>query len=301
MGTILQHGIFLPAEGERNCYTGLASNWTILDGVIGGYSSHAANLTIHVTAADKEAWNGKADASALTAHTGNTTIHVTAEDKTKWDAVTTKANDTDVVHKSRAETIAGEKTFTDNTFFNSVRATSSAETGGQGSTILPLFSILTFANGDPSVIARLNFRALGSDGSKSLYPHENNQCSLGVTSRRYSNVFSYTINSNNPGALSLPDLTAGVDISGYITNLSKGVNTYTPPANGWLSIRVKKTSLTHASLMIYQTGGLLSSCETTEFGISGTNLPVLANKNVEIYIIADSLASAKFYPCQGNI
>ena len=142
MGSILTNGVFLPAEGERNCYDGLASNWTILDGVVGGYSSHAANLTIHVTAADKAkwdavtgkadssaltahtanttihvtaadkaAWNGKADSSALTAHTGDTTIHVTAADKTKWDG---KANDNDVVHKTGNETISGNKTFTDN-------------------------------------------------------------------------------------------------------------------------------------------------------------------------------------------
>ena len=139
MGSILTNGVFLPAEGERNCYDGLASNWTILDGVIGGYSAHAANTTIHVTAADKAAWNGKADASALTAHTGDTTIHVTAADKaawngkadssaltahtgdttihvtaadkTKWDG---KANDNDVVHKTGNETISGNKTFTDN-------------------------------------------------------------------------------------------------------------------------------------------------------------------------------------------
>ena len=92
MGSILTNGVFLPAEGERNCYEGLAANWVALDGMIGGYSSHAADLTIHVTAADKEAWNGKADASALTAHTGDTTIHVTAADKAKWDAVTGKAD-----------------------------------------------------------------------------------------------------------------------------------------------------------------------------------------------------------------
>ena len=69
MGTTLQHGIFLPAEGERNCYEGLAANWTALDGLIGGYNVHISNTTIHVTAEDKAAWNGKADASALTAHT----------------------------------------------------------------------------------------------------------------------------------------------------------------------------------------------------------------------------------------
>ena len=116
MGTTLDHGIYLPDEGERNCYDGLAGNWVALDNHLGSsnihvtindkqaWNGHVADTTIHVTSADKQAWNGhvvdsvkhvtaedkqtwngKADASALTAHTGDTTIHVTAEDKQAWN------------------------------------------------------------------------------------------------------------------------------------------------------------------------------------------------------------------------
>ena len=108
MGQTLTNGIYLPAEGERNCYEGLAANWTALDGLIGGYNVHISNTTIHVTAAEKETWNGKADASALTAHTGDTTIHVTAEDKNKWNgkadasALTAHTGDT-TIHVTAAE------------------------------------------------------------------------------------------------------------------------------------------------------------------------------------------------------
>ena len=130
MGQTLTNGIYLPNEGERNCYSGLAANWNAVDTLKGNYSLHAINVDIHVTAAEKETWNSKADASALTAHTGDTTIHVTsadkqawdghvadsvkhvtAEDKAKWDAVTSKADDSDVVHKSGNETISGDKVF----------------------------------------------------------------------------------------------------------------------------------------------------------------------------------------------
>ena len=133
MGQTLTNGIYLPNEGERNCYSGLAANWNAVDTLKGNYSLHAINVDIHVTAAEKETWNSKADASALTAHTGDTTIHVTsadkqawdghvadsvkhvtAEDKAKWDAVTSKADDSDVVHKSGNETIGGAKIFTNN-------------------------------------------------------------------------------------------------------------------------------------------------------------------------------------------
>ena len=137
MGQTLENSIYLPDEGETNCYSGLASNWRALDTLKGSYSLHAINVDIHVTAAEKETWNGKADASALTAHTGDTTIHVTAEDKqawdnhvadtvkhvtaedkAKWDAVTSKADDSAVVHKSGGETISGIKTFSSRAVFS---------------------------------------------------------------------------------------------------------------------------------------------------------------------------------------
>ena len=261
MGQTLTNGIFLPNEGERNCYNGLEGNWRAIDGYIGNYNVHVADTvihvsqedrnkwdavtgkadssaltahtgdtTIHVTAADKTKWDtvtSKADASALTAHTGNTTIHVTAEDKTKWDAVTSKANDADVLHKSGDETKTGKLTVTE----------------------------------------------------------------LNTTK----------INNLNPGALSMPNLSAIVDISSYITNLNKSANTFTPPSNGWIFIRVRKTALDHVSIRIQQQGGLISSTETADFSTWGCHLPVIASKAVEIYIYADSLASAYFCPCLGNI
>ena len=172
MGSILTNGVFLPAEGERNCYEGLAANWTALDGMIGGYNVHISNTTIHVTAEDKQAWNGKADASALTAHTGDTTIHVTAEDKqawngkadasaltahtgdttihvtaedkAKWDAVTSKADDSDVVHKSGNETINGNKTFSS---INGVEPSSLSLPSGNRNDIIDISSYLVNLDG----------------------------------------------------------------------------------------------------------------------------------------------------------
>ena len=294
MGTTLDHGIYLPDEGERHCYDGLAGNWVALDNHLGStdihvtindkqawdghvadttihvtsadkqawnghvadsvkhvtaedkqawngkadasaLTAHTGDTTIHVTAEDKEAWNGKADASALTAHTGDTTIHVTAADKAKWDAVTTKANDADAVHKSGAETIAGPKTFSDT-------------------------------------------------------------------------VTVPSINGINPGSLSMPDLTAGVDISGYIT---AGIshNEYTPTVDGWVSVTIKKTTTSGAlALFIYQ-GGICNSYfgNTTlpdESEFTGmASIPVKAGIVVNIDTKGSNtyVYSAKFYPCQGNI
>lgn len=273
MGQTLTNGLYLPAEGERNCYSGLESNWRALDAVIGGYNTHIANLNIHVTAADKQT----------------------------WDTVTNKANDTDVLHKAGDETAAGIKTFSDATYVKSLNFTYNVPDPSSSSySQFFITNTITYTSGDPSVTARVNFRVL-ANGTISIFPHENNLYSLGLQSRRFKDFYTHLVNNTNPGALSLPDLSAGVDISSYITNLNKSVNTFTPPANGWMFIRVRKSALDHVSIRMQQQNGLISSTETVDFSTWGCHLPVVASKAVEIYIYADSVASAYFYPCQGNI
>ena len=44
MGQTLTHGIYLPDEGERNCYNGLAANWQILDSSVGTIAEHTSAL-----------------------------------------------------------------------------------------------------------------------------------------------------------------------------------------------------------------------------------------------------------------
>lgn len=48
MGQTLPHGVYLPDNGERNCYTGLSQNWQKLDNLIGSHGdtvSFAQTLT----------------------------------------------------------------------------------------------------------------------------------------------------------------------------------------------------------------------------------------------------------------
>lgn len=236
MGQTLTNGIFLPNEGERNCYTGLAGNWRAIDGYIGDYNVHVADAVIHVSQADRDKWDAvdnKADASALTAHAGNTTNHVTAADKQTWDAVTAKANDTDVLHKSGDETKTGKLTVT-----------------------------------------KLN---------------------------------TTKINNLNPGALSLPNLSAGVDISGYITT-PNAVSTYTPVVNGWISIVLKAGP---GALSCFATQGDFANSHYSSTALpneQGTfcvmfSMPVIGGIAVNIYTKGNNayVYSAKFYPCQGNV
>ena len=480
MGQTLENGVYLPSEGERNCYAGLKTNWEILDQkvadvtalqqAVAGALHRQIVASLPTTDIDPNTIYMVLSGTSATENVYNEFMYVnnaweligtSATDLTNYytkvevdGKLLLKANDSDVVHKSGDETVAGIKNFTDDTYVKSLNFTNEVPSqSSSSSSIMPLVTTVTYTDQTASKVARINLRITAS-GDKSLYPHENNQYALGLTSRKWSEIHgvtyyygssdvefstkfvttdtdqditglksfiglrtefkrsngdgvalfsnggftkgsaptslvnicrkyygdatsigsalgyssvsvdnngnkttyqfycidntagstsrttiqmnydkslsgtnaqyinisgsllpstdnSYslgnstnkwsTINGLNPSSLGMPDLSNGIDISSYITHLDKVVNNYTPPANGWLSIRVKKTSLVHASLMIYQTGGLLSSCETDEFNISGTNLPVIANKNVEIYIYADSLASAIFYPCQGNV
>ena len=45
MGQTLTHGVYLPDEGERNCYSGLAANWQLLDGAVGTIAEHTTALS----------------------------------------------------------------------------------------------------------------------------------------------------------------------------------------------------------------------------------------------------------------
>lgn len=47
MGQTLSHGVYLPNEGERNCYTGLASNWQILNTAVGAIAEKAPLVHTH--------------------------------------------------------------------------------------------------------------------------------------------------------------------------------------------------------------------------------------------------------------
>lgn len=220
MGSILTNGVFLPAEGERNCYEGLAANWTAPDGLIGGYNAHVGNATIHVTAADKEAWNGKADASALTAHTGDTSIHVTAEDKAKWNTVTSKADDSGVVHNTGNETIDGNKSLLKNLKIKNEDVTRGSTTGSGSKSItftdvsdntLAIFSVGKVSNGSTTIGFRVdttdssdvNINSqfqffISKSGAKVINPNVDGDIALGRSSNRWSDVQTYKVNNLEP-------------------------------------------------------------------------------------------------------
>ena len=47
MGQNLSNGVYLPDEGERNCYSGLAANWNILNTAVGNIAGKASSSHTH--------------------------------------------------------------------------------------------------------------------------------------------------------------------------------------------------------------------------------------------------------------
>lgn len=120
-------------------------------------------------------------------------------------------------------------------------------------------------------------------------------------------------NDLNPGCLSLPNLSAGVDISGYLTNAGTTTpSEFTPSVNGWMVLKISADS--PAYIRVYSDGGLdvSSYSERNEIGstsggsytiFASVIIPCIANDKVNIIIMPStaSVISAKFYPCQGNV
>ena len=247
------------------------------------------------------------------------------------------ANDSDVVHKSGNETVGGEKTFVGSQYFKdnnvqyfgidfskgtapsayTARCTYFSPLTDGGSTYQTSNGLVGCAVSSDNVVTTFMHAIKNTAGATTrtsfvLYYDTDNDKRSVTTNGDFLPISSgqgignstskwTTINGLNPSSLGMPDLSNGIDISSYITHLDKVVNSYTPPANGYITIRVKKTSLPIISIRIQQYYGLMNSSETADFSTWGTCLPVVAGNAVEVYISADSLMSAIFFPCQGNV
>ena len=106
-------------------YTGLQNLWTNIRNYITAHTpTKTSDLTNDSNFVDT---SNSAVASGITSakvtdydsHIADTDIHVTTSDKATWNTVTSKANDSDVVHKSGDETVGGVKTFADTPVFTS--------------------------------------------------------------------------------------------------------------------------------------------------------------------------------------
>ena len=123
-------------------------------------------------------------------------------------------------------------------------------------------------------------------------PDQDNTYDLGNSSLRWR-----SINGLNPSSVSLPsgNVTDVIDISSYITALNGTSNSYTVPANGWISIAITGTAISIVS----------SSWSDSRLRESSGNVrmlyPVLKNETLDISVTGTTLAYARFIPCQGNV
>ena len=100
-------------------------------------------------------------------------------------------NASEFVNVSGNQTIAGVKSFSANTYITSLNFTNEvASPSSSNSAVLPLIATITYTDQSTPQSARLNFR-ITANGDKSLYPQENNQYSLGVSSKRWTTLYGY--------------------------------------------------------------------------------------------------------------
>ena len=124
---------------------------------------------------------------------------------------------------------------------------------------------------------------------------------LGTSSRKWQ-----TINGLEPSALGMPDLANAVDISGYVSVVANAnkESLYTPPSNGWICVRLSRTSGALGVLLIQGDLAISGKNIEVESGVTTADatLPVVGGVQVSINsALADGIVSAKFVPCLGNV
>lgn len=130
-----------------------------------------------------------------------------------------------------------------------------------------------------------------------LAPVTDGVTALGSSSKRWSDCQTYLINGLTPSSLCMPASSGSVNISGYITDLSGGNNTYTPLANGFVYV-----DLQNASNLTFVTGGI----SKRHYLSSGTYSRIADYIHVRsgeqvVIICSGTLKAAAFIPCQGNV
>ena len=227
-------------------------------------------------------------------HIADTDIHVTTADKATWNTVTSKANDSDVVHKSGDETVGGVKTFANTPMFASFDAirfrcahnSNAYITFRNTNQANPGSLILSAHDGNAGTVIHLV--------DKTLIPYNTNDIDLGTASKKWK-----SFNGLNPGALSMPSGNTSdmIDISSYITLFDGTNNGYTPPADGWICISGKNCT----AIYVYRNNywGVNSFSPTADTILVA--VPVVAGVTFAIKVIGQGLNYAKFVPCQGNV
>lgn len=144
-----------------------------------------------------------------------------------------------------------------------------------------------------------NVRTVNDGTNNALYPSANNSTDCGMSNAKWR-----SFNGANPGALSLPNESAVVDISGSITNLQGTANVVTQTVDGWFSVLIPVVAGDYIRAYV---GNSTNSRYIME-GTAGDAyisllIPASANTRVALLIKATggAVQRARFYPCLGNV
>ena len=317
MGQTLTNGVYLPDEGERNCYNGLAANWQILDNSVGTIASHTTQIAGKANAVHTHT---KSDITDFPAYGNAAGTICEGNDSRLSDARTPvshthgKADITDLFNS--ANTWTGVNTFTSSitTMTNvdrTVAPTSDSTYGTiicrdkngsamfrmQGTIKTDLSNMwgMTLVAPNASYITFFRYTISSSTDrelrfkANSVVPDDNATADLGTTNNKWK-----TLNGINPGALSLPSFSytapnaiEEIDRTGWVYDGS--VNSYNPPVDCWLSI---------------SNGGAITVWGTnTAFGMKATDNIAIPLRYGETYNISMTHTPdfCRIYPCLGNV
>ena len=280
MGQTLTHGIYLPDEGERNCYNGLASNWNILDGAVGTVADHTTALSgkaplvhTHTKSDITDLFNSANTWSALNSYS-NGQIRIKSQYQEKG-----------VIPSSN---VIQYLEFADKN--DAQHGVVGLWDYANGASEIQMYISDKFKNGvkDPTGTSESTLLSFGfkADGSKfltfsgqidnSMIPKSNNTYDLGTSSYKWK-----SLNGINPGALSLPSRnyveigTTGWDLTGGTYNRVY-INNANPTFPGILFIRVNSSNPITLIVRLFSTSG-------SEITYSGTKIDAV-NENMVIAV-----------------
>lgn len=360
MGQTLTNGVYLPDNGERNCYVGLSQNLQKLDNLLGNkgdkvsfvqtltegveigkitingvdiamyhtdYSDKADADNVYTKAEVDTSLSAKADKANTLSGYGITDAYTKTQVDTKVselvnsapetldtlnelasalgndpnfattvaNQIGTKANDSEVVHKSGNETIRGTKTFSDIIRSKQVdfNVDSSYYSYIQWSSSDNANRMIIYDYTDPGSYGEYLFKKTG------LLPTTRNDMNLGSSTNKWK-----SLNGINPGALSLPISSSGINLD--LTNFKKdGSNnifkltdfTNYPYDNGWLFVKLQGCTSYFADHWYKVVASTFATPSVVSFFI-----PITDNiHNIALQCVCTNIEYVKISPCQGNV
>ncbi len=216
------------------------------------------------------------------------------------------------VDLSTAQTIAGDKNFTGTTGTHDVipEATDTYDLGSStkeyNNAYVKALTVNGTAAGDILTHNAAEFVPVsgGAVMTGSLGPSTSGGASLGDSSHKWS-----TINGVDPGALSLPDQTAGVDISSLLTTTGTGTYTWTATADGWVTWGFGAGSSTGSIQNITHAAGVPMGNDFQLKLNAGSGiwsdavifLPIKKGAKLQFTFGGAGWYRAYFFPCAGNV